>query len=121
MGVNDGWDAVFKRLEQAERERDEARAEVERLRERVSTQDDGLRFGEQVCARLVKERDEARRNARAWSDERDSMRRERDEARRERDEARTTMLAMREQRDHYADQRDEARAEVERLRAESDL
>jgi len=71
-------------------------AEAERMRERIATQDDGLRFGEQVCARLVKERDEAQRNARAWSDERDSMRRERDEARRE---------------------RDEARAEVERLRA----
>ena len=38
---------------------DEARAEVERLQERVATQDDGLRHGEQVCARLVAERDEA--------------------------------------------------------------
>ena len=40
-------------------ERNEARAEVKRLQERVATQDDGLRHGEQVCARLVAERDEA--------------------------------------------------------------
>ena len=33
--------------------------------------------------RLRRERDEAKRNARAWADERDSMRRERDEARAE--------------------------------------
>ena len=32
MGVSDGWDAVFDRLEQMERERDEARAEVVSLR-----------------------------------------------------------------------------------------
>lgn len=37
-----------------------ARAEVERLQERVATQDDGLRYGEQVCARLVSERDKLR-------------------------------------------------------------
>jgi Cdc6-like AAA superfamily ATPase len=39
-----------------------ARAEVERMRERIATQEDGLRHGEQVCARLVTERDEARAN-----------------------------------------------------------
>lgn len=41
-------------------ERNEARAEVKRLQERVATQDDGLRYGEQVCARLVSERDKLR-------------------------------------------------------------
>ena len=56
------------------RERDEARAEVERLQERVATQDDGLRHGEQVCARLVAERDEARAEV-------ERLRLERDEAR----------------------------------------
>lgn len=34
-------------------QRDEARAESARLQERVATQDDGLRYGEQVCADLV--------------------------------------------------------------------
>ena len=37
------------------------RAEVERMRERIATQEDGLRHGEQVCARLVTERDNAMR------------------------------------------------------------
>lgn len=36
-----------------------AEREIERLRERIATQEDGLRHGEQVCARLVAERDDA--------------------------------------------------------------
>ena len=32
-----------------------ARAEVERMRERIATQDDGLRYGEKVCADLMAE------------------------------------------------------------------
>jgi hypothetical protein len=47
---------------EAEQDRDTARAEIERMRERIATQEDGLRHGEQVCARLVTERDEARAN-----------------------------------------------------------
>lgn len=38
--------------------------EVERLRQRVSDMEDGLRFGEEACARLVEERDKARADAR---------------------------------------------------------
>lgn len=122
-------------------ERDEARAEVLAWQVAISSALDG---GDTSGAEFFSSRDEmaaavaslradliaARRNANAWADERDVMRRERDEARR-------TMLAMRRQRDDYADrldaaqsraderdimrrERDEARVEVERLRAERD-
>lgn len=40
-------------IESLRRERDEARAEVARLQERISTQDDGLRYGWKVCADLM--------------------------------------------------------------------
>lgn len=57
-------DVEYARLDtmwqQLVRERDEAQAEVERMRERIATQEDGLRHGEQVCARLVAERDKLR-------------------------------------------------------------
>jgi hypothetical protein len=42
------------------RERDEARAEVERLRHHASGMEDELRYGEEVCATIIDERDEAR-------------------------------------------------------------
>jgi hypothetical protein len=45
--------AMTERCETVERERDEARAESARLQERVATQDDGLRYGEKVCADLM--------------------------------------------------------------------
>jgi len=47
----------------------------------------------EAARRLVKERDEAKRNAIAWSDERDSMRRERNEARAEVERWRTASCA----------------------------
>jgi len=40
-------------IESLRRKRDEAQAEVERLQERIATQDDGLRYGEKTCADLM--------------------------------------------------------------------
>jgi chromosome segregation ATPase len=93
-------------------------AENARLRDRISDQEDALRFGEESCARLHRRRDEARR--------------ERDEARRERDEALSRVAAEAGKdlaawaRDldaaeaahaRVVAERDEARADVERLRS----
>ena len=94
---------------------------------------------------LERERDEARRNASAWADERDAMRRERDEALARLHDAHNTIgrldrarggdgsaASIREAEEraranewlaqkHDAERaRDEARVEVERLRAERD-
>ena len=49
--------------------------EVERLRQRVSDMEDGLRFGEQQCARLVQEREDARKEAIVLKYERRQLRR----------------------------------------------
>ena len=68
-------------VEELASERDEARAEVERLR----SERDEAREHTSTAAfmRVERQRDEAKRNAIAWADERDAMRRQRDEARAE--------------------------------------
>jgi hypothetical protein len=65
------------------RERDEARAEVERLRHHASGMEDELRYGEEVCATIVDERDEALSQVKAWQAEELARRTERDDARAE--------------------------------------
>ena len=49
--------------------------EVERLRQRVSDMEDGLRYGEQACARLVQEREDARDKVLVLKAERRQLRR----------------------------------------------
>lgn len=58
-------------------------AENARMRERMSDQEDGLRYGEKVCATLVSERDAARSQVKAWQAEELARRTERDDARAE--------------------------------------
>lgn len=58
-------------------------AENTRMRERMSDQEDGLRYGEKVCATLVSERDAARAQVKAWQAEELARRTERDDARAE--------------------------------------
>jgi hypothetical protein len=66
------------------RERDEARAEVERLRHHASGMEDELRYGEEVCATIVDERDEVLSQVRT----------ERDEARAEVERLRDALTAV---------------------------
>lgn len=115
-------------------ERDQARAEVERLRHHASGMEDELRYGEEVCANIVDERDEALSQVKAWQAEELSRRTERDEARAEVERLRARIRSVDRSTDYNgkafsddgesqedlaivaADERDEARAEVERLR-----
>lgn len=62
-----------KQVAELKAERDEARAEVARLCERIATQDDGLRYGEKVCANLMGQIEKLRErlNALAVAHERD--------------------------------------------------
>lgn len=104
-------------------------AEIERMRQRMSDQEDGLRYGEEVHAMLVKERDDARsqvRYLRADVSRRErehealvetsqkaleNVAAERDEALAERDAARSQVRAWQAEELSRRTERDEARAE----------
>ena len=71
-------------------------AENARMRERMSDQEDGLRYGEKVCATLVSERDAARSQVKAWQAEELARRAERDEVRAEVERLRGDLARCRE-------------------------
>lgn len=125
----DDEDDLVEAVQAMRRERDEARAEVARLRHHASGMEDELRYGEEVCATIVDERDEALSQVKAWQAEELARRTERDDARAEVERLRKhfeaaspehnlpALLDLYDARRTTAeDERDEARAEVERLR-----
>lgn len=98
-------------------ERNEARAEVKRLQERVATQDVVLRYGEQVCARLVTERDQALEQARLGKMVASRVQAERDDALAHLTRLRVELRQALDGREREYQRAEQALTEVERLRA----